>query len=272
LEATSKENTLSSWCIYQEKNGHIVFKLKFENASGLVNREECSYKRKSPKQVERDEARSKAWKARPSLASQTSASPVHTPLAAQGAAKNSLPPVPVVRDSFGVTTRSRTRIQDDEVEMIRTDIESPSAVMDFSLPSLDLADSLLNPSAPCYVAAPSSLHDAGLLDVSRMSSQYGDPAASHVSFTDTRSQIDSLDNDTDSTESGSAANDCQSRRCAYGGLDDASGDEHHDFLYWCEKCHFHVCCDCFNKGTHIRHKKLLKRRSMKDYVAVFGFK
>ena len=61
LETTAIDNSLLSWSIFQEKNGHIVVKVKFEN--GLSSfKHERSYKRKSTKQVLRDQARSKEWK------------------------------------------------------------------------------------------------------------------------------------------------------------------------------------------------------------------
>ena len=79
LEATSKDNPLSSWCIFQEKNGNIVVKLRFDSSPCSVNRDQhsTSYKRKSARQVQRDSARSAAWKTRKPVANAASVSPCH---------------------------------------------------------------------------------------------------------------------------------------------------------------------------------------------------
>ena len=57
----------------------------------------------------------------------------------------------------------------------------------------------------------------------------------------------------------------RSRRCKFGGYGFA--DKMHTFLYhvyWCGKCKFHVCCDCWEKGVHSRHQHHMTKRYMTD--------
>ena len=280
LEATSKDNPLSSWCIFQEKNGNIIVKLRFESSSCSVNRDQhcTSYKRKSTRQVQRDSARSAAWKARKPVASAASVSPCHpttdslcvstadmhvsavTSKECECAAVTADVTTPTPSHSIellGTRTRSMARLQDD-VEQLRTEAVSPVCVFDISLPSPSTAASILNPAATCF--SPMLLECGDVRPCPLMS----------VHSTDTINDERAHTTDTESVGSGSdIITSCRSRRCAYTEDSEGSGDEGQDSLYWCELCTYHICCNCVDNGGHNSHKWKLTRRSMKEYDKLF---
>ena len=280
LEAASKDNPLSSWCIFQEKNGNIVVKLRFDSSPCSVNRDQhsTSYKRKSARQVQRDSARSAAWKTRKPVANAASVSPCHPTTDSLRVSTVDIPAVTSINDCecvavtagvitpppshsiepMGARTRRMARLQDD-VEQLRTETVSPVAVLDISLPSPSTAASILNPAATCF--SPMSLESGDLSPCPPMS----------VNSLDTTHEKRADTTDTESVGSGSdVVTSCRSRRCAYTEDSDGSGDEGQCSLYWCEMCQYHICCKCVESGGHNRHKWILKTRSMEEYDQLFS--
>ena len=64
LASLSADNNLASWTIYQENNGYITLKIRYNEKSGASSRDgDGHYRRKSPRQVNRDRERRRQWQA-----------------------------------------------------------------------------------------------------------------------------------------------------------------------------------------------------------------
>ena len=65
MSSLSEDNQLLSWSIYQETNGQIALKIRYQPSTEAVNRDMNAHYRKKPvKQVQRDRERNNAWRAR----------------------------------------------------------------------------------------------------------------------------------------------------------------------------------------------------------------
>ena len=64
LMSLSEDNLLSSWSVFQEKNGQIYVKIRFDTAKDAPNHDVVGhYRRKPAQQVRRDRERTMAWRA-----------------------------------------------------------------------------------------------------------------------------------------------------------------------------------------------------------------
>ena len=64
LSSISEENTLVSWSICHDKNGDISVRIRYKAAKETSNHDEqVHYRKKSARQVLRDQDRGRAWKA-----------------------------------------------------------------------------------------------------------------------------------------------------------------------------------------------------------------
>ena len=100
MSSLSEDNQLLSWSIYQETNGQIALKIRYQPTTEAVNRDmNAHYKKKPVKQVQRDRERNNAWRARQQAKTNTQqrADPVTL--------EKSTPP----GDVSAVVTRAQTR-------------------------------------------------------------------------------------------------------------------------------------------------------------------
>ena len=100
MSSLSEDNQLLSWSIYQETNGQIALKIRYQPTTEAVNRDmNAHYKKKPVKQVQRDRERKNAWRARQQAKANTQqcADPVTL--------EKSTPP----GDVSAVVTRAQTR-------------------------------------------------------------------------------------------------------------------------------------------------------------------
>ena len=240
-----------------------MFKLRFGKIAGSANHDERRYKRKSSAQVRRDKERSAAWR-NERLTPTHNAETVPQCSGGVSAGANAGD-----SQTFGVRTRSQ-KLHDQEeadLEQPRCADDSPAPVMDITLPSPDISSSILNPSAECFtldisprtpVMSPLS-RDGEQTNCNLLSPGSTSFVSSGASV---HSDTSDDENDTESEDRAPVTSDCRSRRCKFGGYGFA--DKMHTFLYWCGKCKFHVCCDCWEKGVHSRHQHHMTKRYMTD--------
>ena len=124
---------------------------------------------------------------------------------------------------------------------------TPPAILDYSLPS-----PITDQGVSCH-----TMTTLGYCDTMFSPGTLSSPVLSdHMSS----------DSDSDSSDTGYV---CTSLRCEYGycGHKPASDKEVHEAecLYWCRKCTFYLCCECLDRGIHVRHRRLFEKRSKEEY-------
>lgn len=137
LQVALANSTLQTWNIFQDKDGAINFKLKFGAAQESVSHiQPASYKRKTPRQVQRDLDRSKQWqdkKKQPPMQNDTTGESTVLSCPTQD---QPLQSATGVNSSSGVKTRSKSRA---EPELFRTEDEQNETSLN------PLADSFILP-------------------------------------------------------------------------------------------------------------------------------
>ena len=259
LETATRDSELKSWCIFQENNGDFTFKIKLGAPSSSANRvQPYAYRRKSHAQVMRDEARSKAWRSRQTEVRDVASAPLGNMEPSAVAAdlsvaitspdKMDTPHTPQSHPQAGPTTRSKAKIA-EEIEQPRLDSvrTTPPAILDYSLLS-----PITNHGDSCHAMTTLGSSDT-LLSPGSISSP-----------------VHECDTSTDSdAESSDMAYTCTSLRCEYGycGHTPDADKEVHDAecMYWCRKCRYYLCCDCIDRGIHIRHRQLCEKLSIEEY-------
>ena len=57
----------------------------------------------------------------------------------------------------------------------------------------------------------------------------------------------------------------------YGHTPDADKEVHDaEYMYWCRKCRYHLCCECIDRGIHVRHRQLCEKRSIEEYDRLYS--
>lgn len=241
---TAVDNVLRSWSIYQEKNGCVTFKIRFQNTIEEAMHDDVNiqYRRKPTSQVKRDQDRCASWRTtRPQSTAQE--------------AESSVPP------GGSRVTRSRSKLLCSDTEQPRSCDSDPPADM----PVFD-ETVCLNPEAQSFCTTPqadstllvccspspmetdSRRYDSTVMDLYEHGvipdcTELGSPKLVQPDLSDSDGYSDVAD-----------MSPCQVDMCAYGGGSDTSAT-----LYYCSKCDLYVCQKCCSEGGHVRHKRYLRR-------------
>jgi len=244
IQAALESSPLNSWNIYQERNGAIIFKLRFSgHDQPPMHFMPTGYKKKTVKQTERDYTRSRAWQDKRQNSMSTGVHPRET------ATEQNI--------CDGIQTRSMKKA-DEGPEVARAP-ESSSPLNVFA-DSFTMSDVLISPHTPSpsiTQLTPEAFVSQVLSASSLRYHEQGDrneptaaPEASPV--------LPPLDTDGNSVCSSSTVTDeedishwCQHDNCSY--CDTRGPDA--DVVYKCPKCHLKICSECVHFGNHDRHKK-----------------
>ena len=143
LVSLSEDNMLSSWSVFQEKNGQISVKIRFEATKESANHDiVAQYRKKPPQQVRRDRERTEAWRARSSRLGQAPQS--------DKPAQSSLPPGDVPAQHVGIQTRSK-------VKAANVHTSTPEICRSESTPTIPTMDMTVEPLITENVACDSSV-------------------------------------------------------------------------------------------------------------------
>ena len=140
------KNIVLSWSVFQEKNGQISVKIRFEAANDAVSqRADALYHRKKPSQVQRDRERTQAWRAKTrNHGKQTQLTQTDI------SARTPTPPGDVPAQHAGILTRSMAKVaQLDTPEIHRGDLTQASPEINLDLTVETVADD----NAVCDVAS-----------------------------------------------------------------------------------------------------------------------
>ena len=114
---------LRSWSIYQEQNGCVSVKIKFDVSADAVKHDNTTHKRKSASQVARDRRRSDQWKSEQSPLKQHPGPRRHMEIGGSVTPTKSRDKSTIVCDGHdsGMMTRSKTKSHEYTTEVIRCD-------------------------------------------------------------------------------------------------------------------------------------------------------
>ena len=272
LTKLSDDHMLRSWSIYQEQNGCVSVKIKFDVGADAVKHDNMTYKRKYASQVARDRRRSDHWKSQQSTLRQHPGQRRHMETSGSVTPAKSRDTSTGVCDGndIGMMTRSMTTSHEHTTEILRCDISDSVDISPTVTP-------LLSPYILYPLATPfHHEYDLALPDLAfsvtpdrdppkvclDISERPEDPVASPSSLDVVDTSPGDLDNsDTCSVSSAeSSATTCSAECgifwCGYGG-GQSGQDRTKDGLSTCTRCHLAVCALCLDDGRHSRHKQFI---------------
>ena len=142
LDTLSRERTLMSWQIFEDRSRNVVVKLRFNGDHVAAGVSAGSFRRKAPSQVKRDQERLAKHKERASA-------PIPT------ATESCLSTSSRVISGNGPATNTRSKVIANQCEQLRGECRDSSELYDISVtslasPCLPLHDTLLSPLATPY--------------------------------------------------------------------------------------------------------------------------
>ena len=234
---------LRSWNVYQEQNGCISIRIRFDSCGEPAKHDDVTYKRKAPSQVARDRRRSDQWSNKKAAHKQQPGSPRHT-------------------STHGMKTRRSSNI-----ELLRCDDSTECGDI---CSDMLCTPSILNPLAtpfphqhdvyPDYVSYVSPSPGPALpklaVDTPDESEQLEDITTTSLSLDPNTADVNDTSSDATDSDIDTTIN-CGKYWCSYGG-GKSDQDKSHDGLFTCARWKYHsVCILCMNDGRHARHKQYL---------------
>lgn len=244
LKAIMETNTVKTWNIYPERNGIVTFKIKFASHDDQpAFQTQSSFKRKSLKQINRDNERARACQLRRQTSNQAETQPTLT--IASGNSHPLQPDTPIVNS--GMQTRSMTKGLEPEVA--RT----------------------LNPDAETFtMPSPIAVHASQNSDEQSFDRETNleDSRHSHHSECANTPLPESIETVLDDSLSEYTRDGeyCVYTNCKYGKL---GGRSHQlaDEVYMCSQCpKWFICQQCFDfdVGQHWHHRENISKVKWKD--------
>jgi len=243
LKAIMDNNTLQNWNIYQDRNGIVNVRLRF-NGSHDEPFQQVSYKRKSPKQISHDLERSKQWRTvKPTIEQELS-----DPQPEQSAIAQSLQSASTPLSNEGVKTRAMAR---SETEVPRSPDTAPDYTMNV------YADSFIMPQDDITLTAQTDTDDPSLSlspDLSSFARESGlnkdietEPLQSDSTLTDVPIQNEQAVKQTvlKGYVSPSRRPGKRFATCAYCGWNKTRTH--------CCRCDVVICVRCIERDKHSRH-------------------
>ena len=235
LTKFGEEYSLRSWSIFDEENGCVSVRIKFDANRSSVKREAIGYKRKPQSQLRRDKNRSEQWRHKqPSPQAGTDRQQPQHAESSRQVDKSSEPADGESTKRSGMVTRNQAKQPVDTPETPRSSHVNCDIPTDYS-PPLNL-----DPKAPIFISSPPCAISA-----------LSPPLPVKDMLCDSES-----DSDAGSTASDAIITGCDRAYCTYG-----CGSTHDDTvtgIYRCTKCiTCNICEQCLGEGGHGKHKKYL---------------
>ena len=250
LDALFANDSLKSWQIYEEKNGCVTVKLRFnghhigQNGLNIATGGEVKYRRKSEQQVVRDRKRAESFKNSHGVVTRSRSRVSECPSAEKPRNCNSFHSTPVLPTDLLDVTQQCSDLNPLAPDFNLNDPNSPDNV-------LVSPGSHASPEPPINNTTVDPEHHKSPITVDcKQSLEMNDTT---ISACDIKSASES--NSDSDCEDDVLPDGCYNSLCAYGG----GGNGNYMDIYRCTKCKvFYVCSKCKREGGHQKHSRYIE--------------